>query len=269
MENKSQPLINILKAGKSSGGLENATVELHQNTNHLYLGIDSSEVIYQVKYDTEDHDLAIALELVAIAIKEKKVDDVFKFSKKEIQEVVTDEVECLEFINKSRVKLDMALSLLRSSLLDYWGFLVATEEIQDLICRCKGLGRKQIVDKYYALQSDAKKVFLETNIAGVCGTCKTDVNKILNELELSEDELFGKNKEYWQQKIDELINEYYLVCPPEFSSLEFSFISITPRNIKLKCIRAGDGPARPVIQDSLNNFFKGQFDRDIPISVVI
>ena len=163
----------------------------------------------------------------------------------------------------------MALGLLRNTLLDYWGFLVANEEIQDLICRCKGLGRKQIVDKYYALQSDAKKVFLETNIAGVCGSCKADVNKILNELELSEDELFGKNKEYWQQKIDELINEYYLVCPPEFSSLQFSFISITPRNIKLKCTREGDGPARPKIQDSLNNFFKGQLDRDIPISVVI
>lgn len=269
MANKFQALINFLKEQKSFGRLENATVEVHIGHDHLYLGIDSSEVVYQIKYETNDEILALAFELVALTIKEKKVDQIFLFSKEDINVKFADEQECITFINHSGVKLDMALSFVRKALFDYWGFLAVTDEIDDLICRCKGIGKKQIIEKYYSSGSDAKKVFIETNISGVCGSCKSDVNKILNALELSEEELFGQNKEFWQNKIDELINEYYLVCPPDFSELKFDFISITPRVIKLKCHRKSKVPSRPAIQDSLNNFFKGQFDREIPISIVI
>lgn len=269
MESKSQALINFLKNQKFYGDMPNATVDVHHEGTTVFLGIDSSEIIYQCKYKTDSTTLGMALELISQKLKEKNVDEAFLLSCSDLEQAILDDIECHKFFKENMISFEQGLSLIRKALQEYWGYFLGLKEIDDLICRCNGIGKKQIVDTYYSLKSDAKQVFSETNIAGVCGTCKSDVNSILNELELSENELFGKNKEYWQNKIQELINEYYLVCPPEFSELSFAFISITPRNLKMKCTRVGQTPARPVIQESINNFFKGQLDRDIPISIVI
>lgn len=267
MENKYQQLSSLIQEHRNIGQIDQPTVHYSDGANSLYLSIDTQESIYQCRYQAEDIHLKSSLEILSQISNDKKVESIYNFTISQLATYFESDKEVINFISKNKVSLEKALAMFRKASAIYWGYL-AYDQVDDLVCRCNSIGKKAI-DQAYKETGDAKKVFQKLNLAGVCGTCKSDANKILSEFELREKTLYGENKDIWAKKIDEIINEFFMLCPPEFSSLKFEFISITPRVIKLKCIREGDKPTRVEIQDSLNNFFKGQLDPEIPISIVI
>lgn len=228
--------------------------------------VDSKEIIY----DLEASSLG-DLEHVYCSIKDvlidQKVTDVFQYSRSSLSNKITSNLE-------NPFLVDKLLSLFRVELKKYRGeispeLIVSKKLKQELVCRCKALGYSQLKDAFIQHKGDFKKVYTETEISGVCGSCFSEVDKFLESLESNEGVLFDIPIEKWNEQVIELINEYYLVCPPDFSSLKFELVSISSRGIKLKCVRKGDRPGRMDIQDSLNNFFKGQLPQDLSISVFI
>lgn len=267
MENKSQPLIRHIKQHQNMGEFIDATTIYDDGHNIVSFGIDTQECIYKFRYQTSNENLQDIFELLSYLVKDKTVDEAYTLSKKSIISLLENENECVDLIKQHSLLLEKALSFFRKAFVSYWGYLNPLQVV-DLICRCNALG-KQDVYEAYTKHGEAKKVFQSLNISGVCGACKGDVNKILEKFELEEESLFGQKKEQWELKVKELLEDYYLVCPPEFSQLKFEFISITPRALKLKCIRTGTKPTRGEIQDSLNNYLKGEFETEIPVSVII
>lgn len=258
---------NLIQEHRNYGTIDQPTVHFSDGINSLFLSIDTQENIYQCRYTADDKTLKSSFEILSHIANDKKVEQIYSFSFSQLASYFETENEILNFINANKLALEKVMAIFRKASVIYWGYL-DYDQVNDLICRCNAIG-KNAIELAYRETGDAKKVFQKLNLAGVCGSCKSDSNKILNELELQEKSLYGENKEVWAQKIDEIINEFFMLCPPEFSALKFEFISITPRVIKLKCLRDGDKPTRGEIQDSLNNFFKGQLDPEIPISIVI
>ena len=228
--------------------------------------VDSKEIIY----DLEASSLG-ELEDVYSSIKDtlidQKVTDVFQYSRNSLSNKITSNLE-------NPFLVDKLLSLFRVELKKYRGeispeLIVPDKLNQELVCRCKGLGYSQLKDAFIQHKGDFKKVYTETEVSGVCGSCFNEVDKFLESLESNEGVLFELPIEKWNEQVLELINEYYLVCPPDFSQLKFDLVSISSRGIKLKCTREGNTPGRLDIQDSLNNFFKGQLPQDLSVSVFI
>jgi bacterioferritin-associated ferredoxin len=251
---------------KHFGFMTSPTVGFESQDDQLFLSIDNKDFIHQIKYLTTNPLLLSILEEMAKECHNSSVEAAFQMSAKKIKSLLPD--------NTHDLLIERALALLRKTISLYWGDMPAhmtfsKTQRQELLCRCKGLTYSDLKEFYKQHKGDLALLYQTTEIAGVCGTCFDQVDAYLIELEDSKEEVYGLHKKEWEAKIRDLLDEFYLVCPPEFERHSFEFIAISSRQIKLRCHRPDNGLNRKIIQDAINNFFKGQLKEEIPISVII
>lgn len=235
----------------------------------IKLLVDSKEIVYDVK-ETLPVNLKELFNEIRPLLQDTPVLEIFRLSRHSIKLKNQNHKKCIE----NPFLLDSLLAQIRSQIKDYWGYVPANviyhNSIKsELLCRCHGIGQTKLANTFIELKGDIKRVYMKTNASGACGTCFNDVESFLNSLETQQGILFSEPLAKWESIVNKLIDEYYFVCPPEFSNLKFELISISSRGIKIKCTREGTTPGVKLIQESLNNFFKGELPTQIPISVFI
>lgn len=235
----------------------------------IKLLVDSKEIVYDIKETLPAKFKELFNEIRPLLLNAPTL-DIFRLSRHSIKLKNENYKKCLE----NPLLLDSLLAQIRSQIKDYWGYVQAdiihhNSIKSELLCRCHGIGETKLANTFIELKGDIKKVYMKTNAAGACGSCFNDVESFLNSLETQQGVLFSEPVEKWENLVNKLIDEYYFVCPPEFSNLKFKLISISSRGIKIKCTREGTTPGVKLIQESLNNFFKGELPKEIPISVFI
>ena len=239
----------------------------NKSQHSIEIFVDSTDHLYQVKFTSQDGELTHIFNTLIPYLIQMKLDEAYHFSKKSLPRELLD-------VGMSDLKFEQAMALIRKQIKAYWGeispaYIMPVGFRETLICRCKGIDQLGLNKSYIEYQGNVEKIYQQTDIAGVCGSCFNEVDKLLSSMEENEVSIFGKDKDEWIKTIDELLEEFQMMCPPEFSQLSFAFISITPRMIRIKCSREAKTPTRPDIQNALNNFFKGQLPQDIPVSVIL
>jgi hypothetical protein len=68
----------------------------------------------------------------------------------------------------------------------------------------------------------------------------------------------GIDSKVWIKKVDRLIGEFFFVCPPEYSAMKFTVISMDAFNLKIRCDRGDSKVNRKDITSTLSNFFKSE-----------
>jgi hypothetical protein len=106
-------------------------------------------------------------------------------------------------------------------------------------------------------------------VGGICGSCLGDFKSIYAELEKEKTYIEGLPSIIWIEKVEKLIEEFYFVCPAEFSNLRFEVISMNSFNLKIRCDKGESKLKRVEIMETLANYFKSELKLDLKLSVVI
>ena len=172
------------------------------------------------------------------------------------------------------LKMDILLGVLRKKIYEFRSnhtelSLKNKNSVDYTLCRCLSKSLDDIRTIYHEHKGQKKKILLESQISGICGHCKPDFEMFYSVLESEKGYIEGEPAEVWIAKVEELINEFYYVCPAEFSNLKFKVIKMDSFNLKLRCDRGESIISRNVITETLSNFFTSELDIDLKLSVVI
>ncbi len=238
-----------------------------ENKNPQFsIDIDGNELVHSIAYKGTD-----------LKVKEvtSKLND--HFYKRNVNEVLdTDQAKMFDLVGfkLESLSLDILLGSIREQIYDYKGVVsgllkAKNAKAYDLLCRCKGITYKDLDELYLKQKGDRKQVLLESEVSGVCGSCKLDFNSYFSKLEEEKSFINGENSTIWISRIDKSIDEFYFVCPPEYTNLKFEVISITVHALKIKCIRGDSTLKRPQIQATIENFLKSELKLEMPIKIIV
>ncbi len=167
---------------------------------------------------------------------------------------------------------DIALGLSRKKIYEFrqdQQNCIQTENQSPLLCRCLNKTVSDIEQAYHEYKGDKKKLLLETHICGICSHCNVQFNDLYKELEARKSYVNGEPAQVWISKVEKLIEEFYYVCPPEFSNLKFEVLSMNSFNLKIRCIRGESDLKRMEIQKTLENYLLSEIKLDLKLSVVV
>jgi hypothetical protein len=182
--------------------------------------------------------------------------------------------ECLTLKSNGNLIRDKLLGLIRKEIYSYrssyFYLKLENQAVRDpLVCRCTGKVLSDVKALYHEHKGDQKKILLDSHIAGVCGSCLVDFKGIYSALEIEKTYIEGLPSSIWVEKVEKLIEEFYFVCPAEFSNLKFEVISMNSFNLKIRCDKGESSLKRVDIMDTLANYFKSELKLDLKLSVVI
>ena len=182
--------------------------------------------------------------------------------------------ECLRLESKGILLKDKLLNFIRMEIYsyrsNYFHLKLENKDFLDpLLCRCMGKHLSDIKSLYHEHKGDQKKILMESHIGGVCGTCLGDFKDIYNKEEENKAYIEGLPAKVWVSKVEKLIEEFYFVCPAEYSSMKFDVISMNSFHLKIRCNKGDSKLKRLEILDTLSNYFQSELKLDLKLSVVI
>jgi hypothetical protein len=233
--------------------------------SNIKIDIDGNELVHSITYNGNHTDLLKVI---------KPINDYFyKRSITEVFSATHSLVKDISQVNIDPLTIDLFLGKLRKDIQIFKGDMGSALKAKnvkpsELLCRCKGITYKELDQLYLDQKGDKKQVLLESEISGICGSCKTDFDSYYKKLEEEKSFIKGQDSKIWIDKIDKAVEEFYFVCPPEYSSLKFEVINITVHALKIKCVRGDSTLKRPQIQATLSNFLTSELKLEMPIKVI-
>jgi hypothetical protein len=182
--------------------------------------------------------------------------------------------DCLALESNGSLVRDKLLCLIRMEIhsyrSSYYHLKLENDSVVDpLVCRCMGKLLSEVKSLYHEHKGDQKKILVNSHIAGVCGSCLGDFKSIYAELEKDKTYIEGLPSTVWIEKVEKLIEEFYFVCPGEYSNMKFEVISMNSFNLKIRCVKGDSTLKRVEIMETLANYFKSELKLDLKLSVVI
>lgn len=231
---------------------------------NLDLDIDGNEIIHSIQFNSENKKvLDIITSLKPLVLKQKAL-SIFNLSHIE-----------LDFPKKDSFLVDIILGKIRKSIQLYRGeqggiLSLKQTNKNELLCRCKALTYKDVDDLYVEHKGDRKKILIESEMSGICGSCKTDFSDYFRLLESKSTYIQGEESIIWVERINLKLNEFLAQAPEEFKKLDLSVLSLNVHMLKIKCIREeGSSLKRMEIQKILLNYLFEQLGVKFNLSVVI
>ena len=254
MENKNQQF-------KGFGIIEDAHVQVKLNELQIFLKFDSKEQIYQLKFLTENTVIANFISA--------NLDFFLELKTSSIQSLFTHEyidrphTDILSFIQRAFV-------LAIRDYIGYPGALIDQDSSiqKDILCYCAKLSKRSFSSQFVQNRGDTKKTIFDTLAKSFCDTCSFEVDKLVKELEAQNQYFLGEDKSAWIKKIDELIEEFYLFCPPEYNNLKFEVSALKYNKIIIKCDKQDSSLKRLEIQSTLSNYLLDEIKEDVVISII-
>ncbi len=169
---------------------------------------------------------------------------------------------------------DLALLKIRSAIYDfrsnYFHLKLLNKDVVDpLLCRCLEIRVSKVKELYHEHKGDRKKILVNSQVSGICGECQIDFNNLFSSFEIEKGYINGIDSKVWVKKVDRLIGEFYYVCPPEYSQMKFTVISMDAFNLKIRCDKGESSLNRKEITSTLANFFKSEMKLEVKLSVVL
>ena len=254
MENKNQQF-------RGFGIIEDAHVQVKLNELQLFLKFDSKEQIYQLKFLTKNTVIANFISSNLNFFLELRTSNMQSlFTHDYIDRPHTD---ILSFIQRTFVM----------GMRDYIGYpgALVDQDVsvqRDILCYCAKLSKKSFSFQFVQNRGDAKKTIFDTLAKSFCDTCSFEVDKLIKELEAKNEYFLGEDKSIWIDKIDALIEEFYLFCPPEYNNLKFEVSALKYNKIIIKCDKQGSSLKRLEIQSTLSNYLLDEIKEDVVISII-
>lgn len=182
--------------------------------------------------------------------------------------------ECLTLSSKSELSREKILGQIRKEIYsyrsNYFHLKLENDDFKDpLVCRCMGKTLSDIEALYHEFKGDRKKILITSHISGVCGTCLEDFDCIYREEESKKAYIEGLPATIWIEKVEKLIEDFYFVCPSEYSQMKFEVISMNTFHLKIRCDRGEVKIKRSEIVETLSNYFQSELKLDLKLSVVI
>jgi hypothetical protein len=169
---------------------------------------------------------------------------------------------------------DLALLKIRTAIYsfrsDLFHLKLINKDVSDpLLCRCLSIRVSKIKELYHEHKGDRKKLLVDSQVSGICGECRGDFDLLFGSFEDEKGYINGIDSKVWIKKVDRLIGEFFYVCPPEYSAMKFTVISMDAFNLKIRCDRGDSKVNRKDITSTLSNFFKSEMKLEVKLSVVL
>jgi hypothetical protein len=232
----------------------------------IKIDIDGNELVHSITYSGTHKEIISIIKPLNDYFYKRRVNELFSAT----QTLVRD----LSGHDSDPLLLDLVLGKIRKDIQIYkgeMGSVLRAKNVSsaDLLCRCKGITYKELEVTYLAQKGDRKQVLFESEVSGICGACKTDFEAYFKILEEEKSFVNGLDSKVWIDRIDKAVEEFYFVCPPEYSNLKFEVININVHNLKIKCVRGESTLKRPEIQATLSNFLKSELKLEMPIKIIV
>lgn len=244
--------------------MENKNLQF--NLSDLKIDIDGNELVHSIRFSGEYKPFKNISKSLTEVFYKKSFKEIWSLNQTKLKEVVDTQDVC-------SLELDLLLGKLRADIQDFKGDIGGVLKAQnkksiDLLCRCKGLTAKDIEDEYYKHKGVKKTILIETEVCGVCSTCKPEFDALILKLEEKKSFINGRDADYWKEVILNSIDEFYMVCPPDYSNLKFEIISLSVHGLKIRCHKEGSSLKRLEIQSTLENYLNSEVKLNIPMKVI-
>ena len=232
----------------------------------IKIDIDGNELVHSITYSGSHKELISIVKPLNDYFYKRRVNELFSTTYSLVRDVSGQDCDSL--------LVDLMLGKIRKDIQVYkgdMGSVLRTKNVSssDLLCRCKGITYKELDEFYLAKKGDKKEILLDSEVSGICGTCKIDFDTHFKVLEEEKSFVNGLDSKVWIGRIDKAVEEFYFVCPPEYSNLKFEVININVHNLKIKCVRGDSTLKRPEIQATLSNFLKSELKLEMPIKIIV
>ena len=234
--------------------------------SNIKIDIDGNELVHSITYNGTHKDLLTIIKPVNDYFYKRRIGEVFLANQSLIRDITGTDIDALT--------IDLFLGKIRKDIQIYKGDMGSALKAKnvdpaDLLCRCKAITYKELDQVYLDQKGDRKQVLLESEVSGICASCKPDFDSYFKKLEEEKSFVNGLDSKVWIGRIDKAIEEFYFVCPPEYSNLKFEVININVHTLKIKCIRGESKLKRPEIQATLSNFLKSELKLEMPIKMIV
>jgi len=241
--------------------MENKNLQFNIN-----LDIDGNELIHSLVIESEDITLKKIAKDISQIYTRKKINNVLNIGHKEFQALAKE-------YSLDSLLIDKILGKIRVAIANYKGeqggilFLKGISKDQ-LLCRCKAITFRD-VDKYFKdFKGDKKGILIESELSGVCGSCKIDFDKYYSLLDERSGYINGIETKLWEEKIYSALDDFYMICPPEYSTMKFQIISLNSHSLKIKCERGESTLKRMEIQKTLTNYLLNELKIEVKLSII-
>jgi hypothetical protein len=254
MENKNQQYNGF-------GVIRDAHVSVVTQNLSLYIKFDSKETIYQLKFESADHQIANFISLNFDFFSElsvAKLSSIFNYNFLGDFSASTKNFVLRQFVLAVR---------------DYIGYPGALTEQdssidKDILCHCSKLSFNAFEKEFIKVRGNSKEAIFNTMAKSFCDSCDQNVDNFIKELDAKNIYFMGQDKQIWIDKLDKLIEEFYLFCPPEYNNIKFKVSSLKYNKIIIKCEKGESALNRKEIQATLNNYLTSELDEEIIFSVI-
>lgn len=254
MENKNQQYNGF-------GVIKDAHVTLKTQNLTLYIKFDSKETIYQLKFESLDHEISSFIGLNFEYFSELSVANISSIFTHNFLGDFSPNI-------KNYVLRQFVLAIR-----DYIGYPGALTEQdssvdKEILCHCSKLSYNSFEKEFIKVRGNYKEAIFNTFAKSFCDSCDKAVDDFINELDAKNVYFLGQEKKIWIDKIDKLIEEFYLFCPPEYNNIKFEVSSLKYNKVIIKCEKGESSLKRKEIQATLNNYLTGELDEEIIFSII-
>jgi len=250
-------------------------IVFENKTVAIGLQIDSKDIVYGFKYisQTEDNNLSMIFSLIEHIILDQKTNDIKKLDRDMIIASIEKNDATEVWIQNNSLNFELCLSLLRSAIKEFDGFSGGYCEQkgmlpQDIICRCIGLGFKDIQAAYLRQNGNIKDTKIETKVSSLCGSCSEQVSDVFSDLEDLNNYYDSVPNPTWVYRIKEALKKYLKTAEGEYSPLKFEVIQYKMNTVKIRCTRPASTPKRKDIEDTMSKYLQVEIDKDLAVKIV-
>lgn len=240
-----------------------------ENKNQQFsikLDIDGNELIHSLEIISETNTYKDISKELHLFISKSKIEKIYNLTLKDLSLIQSK-------LNLSNLFMEKILGKLRHSIASYKGdqggiLALKNVALDELLCRCKGITYSDIGKLFKEFKGDRKGILIDSEVSGVCGTCRIDFDSYFNKLDEESGYINGIEAKKWEEKIYASLDDFYMICPPEYSDMKFNIISLNSHTLKIKCDRGESKLKRLDIQKTLSNYLLSELKIDVKLSVI-
>lgn len=138
---------------------------------------------------------------------------------------------------------------------------------KDLICRCNGLFKNELIEIYQELKGNEKEFYKKSKASMICSQCRDQIQELIHEQEQTFYQ--GERLSFYAKKIEEQLGEYFMFAPFSSEQIELSLEKITAGKARVRVLRSDSSVKKEQLYKSLIGFLPKDITQVFEISLVI